>query len=153
MCLVLYLGLDAESPLIPPQDFSAIDSDDPSWPSKVVSFSVESLSADTQVVANHFTTKVVRYAGSFEGCGCGYNACHVHEWEDQVDALSDRVLWDADWDTGDVFLDMEPEAGRALKELADIDEDYYTDIPPDPLEEELGSAYATLRELAGVEPE
>lgn len=58
-----------------------IDPDDPSWPSKVVPFSVQELAGDDKAVAKHFDTKIVRYAGSFEGCGCGFNASYVPEWE------------------------------------------------------------------------
>ena len=81
MCLVLYLGTDSEVPLIPPQDFAKIDSDDPAWPLKVVPFSVEIMDEHAQPVSHHFSTRNVRYAGSFEGCGCGYNSCLVREWE------------------------------------------------------------------------
>lgn len=91
MCLVLYLGLDTASPLIAPQDFSGVDSEDPSWPSKVVPFSVETLTEDNQDVACHFSTKVVRYAGSYEGCGCGFNACCLPEWEESAES-DGRVL-------------------------------------------------------------
>ena len=85
MCLVLYIGLDKESSLIPPQDFSTVDSEDPTWPSKVVPFSVEEIVGDKTSVKKHFTTPIVRYAGSFEGCGCGYNACHINEWEEPTE--------------------------------------------------------------------
>ena len=91
MCLVLYIGLDGRPPLIAPQDFSGIDAEDASWPSQVVPFSVQEPTSDTHVVASKFDTKFVYYAGSFEGCGCGFNACHVNEWEDPVE-LSVRAL-------------------------------------------------------------
>src|SRR6478752_6768634 len=95
MCLVLYIGLNGESPLIAPQDFSAIDSEDPSWPLQVAPFSVEDFGYEALAVKKHFATKFVRYAGSFEGCGCGFNACHVNEWEEPVapdaKALAGRV--------------------------------------------------------------
>ena len=85
MCLVLYIGSDVSGPLLEPQDFTVIDSDDPSWPSKVVSFSVQELADDAQAVAKHFDTKFVRYAGSFEGCGCGFNAAYAPEWDDPAE--------------------------------------------------------------------
>jgi hypothetical protein len=46
---------------------------------------VEELPADRAAVAAHFATRVVRYAGSFEGCGCGYNSCFKHPWEPPTD--------------------------------------------------------------------
>jgi len=27
----------------------------------------------------------MRYAGSFEGCGCSYKACHINEWEEPAE--------------------------------------------------------------------
>ena len=81
MCLVLYIGSDANCPLLEPEDFSLIARDDPSWPSKVVAFSVQEIAGDEKAVVKNFDTKIVRYAGSFEGCGCGFNASYVPEWD------------------------------------------------------------------------
>ena len=85
MCLVLYIGSDAACPLLEPQDFSVVDYDDPSWPSKVIPFSVQEVVGDEKPVEKHFGTKIVRYAGSFEGCGCGFNASYVSEWEEPAE--------------------------------------------------------------------
>jgi len=85
MCLVLYIGSDVNGPLLEPQDFSVIDRDDHAWPSKVVPFSVTEITDDKILVAKHFDTKSVRYAGSFEGCGCGFNASYSPEWDDPVE--------------------------------------------------------------------
>ena len=85
MCLVLYLGSDAELQLVAGQDFSRIDYEDPSWPLRVIPFSVEELKGDAKIVAAHFFTKTVLYAGSFEGCGCGFNACHQNESEEALE--------------------------------------------------------------------
>ena len=82
---MLYLGSDADLPLIAPQDSSEIDYTDPLWPSKALAFSVQELAGDEKAVAVHFSTPLIRYAGSFEGCGCGFNACHRYEWEAPVE--------------------------------------------------------------------
>jgi hypothetical protein len=82
MFLVFYLGSDVSGPLMEPQDFTVIDRDDPFWPSKVVPFPVQELAGDEKAAAKHFDTKFVRYAGSFEGCGCGFNASYVPERDD-----------------------------------------------------------------------
>ena len=82
MCLVIYIGADNECPLIASQDFAGVDSDDPSWPLKVVPFSVEDVVRDERAVIPHFNTSHVYYAGSFEGCGCGFNACHINDWDE-----------------------------------------------------------------------
>ena len=82
MCLVLYIGSDVDCPLLEPQDFTSVDRDDDSWPTKVVPFSVQELAGDEKSAAKHFDTKIVRYAGSFEGCGCGFNASYAPEWDE-----------------------------------------------------------------------
>jgi hypothetical protein len=71
-----------ESPLRESQDFTIIDHNGPSWPSKVIQYSVENLTEDNKTVAQHFSTAYVKYAGSFEGCGCGFNASYNPEWDD-----------------------------------------------------------------------
>ena len=85
MCLVLYIGSDMDSPLIEPQDRSTVDYDDSAWPAKVTAFSVKELAGDEKAVVKHFNTKFVRYAGSFEGCGCGFNASYSPEWYEQAE--------------------------------------------------------------------
>jgi len=62
-----------------------IDHNDPAWPSKVIPFSVQEIAGDEKAVAKHFDTKFVRYAGSFEGCGCGFNASYAPEWDDPAE--------------------------------------------------------------------
>ncbi len=69
------------------------------------------------------------------------------EWEILIECLEAGVLWDADWDGGEMHLDADPETSRRLKELMRIDEDYYVDVPPDPSGKQLEEVLATLREL------
>lgn len=74
-----------DCPLRTPRDFSVIDQNDPTWPLRVVPFSVEEIGDDQKAVAKPFNTKFVRYAGSFEGCGCGFNASYAPEWYNRVE--------------------------------------------------------------------
>jgi hypothetical protein len=46
---------------------------------------VQEIAGDEKVVANHFDTEFVRYAGSFEGCGCGFNASYAPEWDEPAE--------------------------------------------------------------------
>jgi hypothetical protein len=64
-----------------------------------------------------------------------------------IGSLADGVLWDEDWKEAGVQLDADPAAGRAVKEVLGIDEDYYIAVPPDPTDEEMEGVWATLREL------
>ncbi len=44
-------------------------------------------------------------------------------------------------------MDVDPKAGRAVKEMLGIDEDYYVAVPPDPSAEEMERVWVTLRGL------
>ena len=68
----------------------------------------------------------------------------VEEWEFQVDGLSDRILWDADYESGPIFMDRPPDMTQWLKEMARIPDNYYTAIADDLTDEE---AAATIKEL------
>jgi len=48
---------------------------------------------------------------------------------------------------GDVYLDLPPEHAKKLKRMMGVTEDYYTAIPPDPSERELGEIRSRLRAL------
>ncbi len=72
----------------------------------------------------------------------------LDEWEVLVSSLAGEVLWDEDWRDSESLLDADPKAGRAVKELLGIDEDYYVAVPPDPPDEEMKGVWATLRGLA-----
>ena len=61
-----------------------------------------------------------------------------------VDSLATSVLWDEDWRDNENLLDVDPKAGRALKVLLGIDEDYYVAVPPDPTDVEVEGVWTTL---------
>jgi hypothetical protein len=74
----------------------------------------------------------------------------AEEWEFLIDDLANRILWDdGDYDAGDAFLDDDPAEARAMMELMGIARGYYTDIAPDPTEEQLEAIRRTLRSLCG----
>ena len=69
------------------------------------------------------------------------------EWERMVECLADAVLWDNDYQLGDVLLDEDPVEANAGKELFGIDEDYFTAIAPDPSDQEVELIIAELQDL------
>jgi hypothetical protein len=73
----------------------------------------------------------------------------VGEWGRQIDLLMDRILEDRDYLAGSLFLDSDPDLGRALKGQLGIPDDYYAAIPPDPLPGELEVARDHLRRICG----
>jgi len=59
MCMMIYIASDRPLPLI-------------EWHDESPAFHVRELSADEQVVRAHFRKAFIYYAGSHEGCGCGF---------------------------------------------------------------------------------
>jgi hypothetical protein len=71
------------------------------------------------------------------------------EWELLLEEVEARLFWDADWEMGDVFLDLPPEAARTDLVLHGIDPDYFTSVPDDPDDDGLAAARRVLAELTG----
>ena len=70
------------------------------------------------------------------------------QWSDLLEELRDRILWDdRDYLAGDVFLDLDPEAGDALKDQLGIDKDYYSAAPVDPTPAGLEEILPSLRRI------
>jgi hypothetical protein len=73
----------------------------------------------------------------------------LEDWNCLIDCLSDRVLWDTDYDMGGEFLDAAPQAGQAMMREMGIDPDYFLAVAPDPTEDQLDQIRRTLRQLTG----
>ena len=69
------------------------------------------------------------------------------EWSLLIEGLSDRILWDDDFNDADEYLDMPPEKGQYIKQFMGIADDYFRAVPPDPKESELPQIRATLADL------
>lgn len=71
----------------------------------------------------------------------------MDEWNLLMQVLSDRILWDDDFNDADRFLDAPPHQADTLRQMLSIDEDYYRAIPPDPTDAELPGIRAKLNQL------
>ena len=71
----------------------------------------------------------------------------LDEWETAFDVLTNRVLWDRDFEDGDLFLDAPPDHAEWLKDHASISDDYFTAIPHDPTDDDVERAIQRLHEL------
>jgi hypothetical protein len=60
----------------------------------------------------------------------------TREWFYALQSLSDRILWDQDYLTADVFMDLDPDGTRDVRQMTGIDREYVTTIAPDPRESE-----------------
>src|SRR5262249_44984149 len=78
----------------------------------------------------------------------------LEEWDCLIGCLADRILWDADFEMGEHFLDADPNQSRTLLEHCRIPEAYFLEIAPDPTAEQLEQIRSTLRGITGrPEPE
>jgi hypothetical protein len=71
----------------------------------------------------------------------------IDEWEIEVEELTDRILWDRDYENGHTFMDHPPEKTQWLKDMARIPNDYYTAIADDLTDEEAKAQIKELRKL------
>jgi hypothetical protein len=62
----------------------------------------------------------------------GSDSEDLDEWDVLIGCLADAVLWDEDWKDAEDHLDVDPKAGRAVRKLLGIDEDYYVAVSRDP---------------------
>jgi hypothetical protein len=69
------------------------------------------------------------------------------EWSLCMEVLEGYVLWDDDWRTGDLFMDVAPEIAQGPKAFLGIPNEYYTAIPPDPSDAELEESRDRIRKL------
>jgi hypothetical protein len=73
----------------------------------------------------------------------------LDEWEILIECLGDRILWDADWDMPELFLDTEPATSRARRKRLGIERNYFITPAPDPRDKEVPKLFANLHELLG----
>ena len=78
----------------------------------------------------------------------------IEEWDIEVEVLTDRILWDRDYEDGHTYMDHPPEKTEWLKYMARIPEDYYTAIADDLTDEEAQAQIKELKKLCDsiVEP-
>ena len=77
---------------------------------------------------------------------------NIKQWEPLIDALSDAILWDRDFELADQFLDEEPGLSRDRRVLLGISDDYFTGIAPDPRSHELNRIATQTRRIVRRKP-
>jgi hypothetical protein len=76
----------------------------------------------------------------------------MHQWEDLVDALTDAILWDRDFEMADRFLDVDPGVSRQRRRLMGISDDYFISVAPDPRPGEVLNLIARTRDIVRRKP-
>ncbi|MEL6895393.1 MAG: hypothetical protein AAFP90_04750, partial [Planctomycetota bacterium] len=68
-------------------------------------------------------------------------------WQFWIEAITDRVLWDRDYEMAAFFLDSPPDRAARHRGLMGIDEEYFSRIAPDPTPTEMGRIVTATREI------
>jgi len=69
------------------------------------------------------------------------------DWEFQIHYLATRILWDNDYDTGELLMDLPPEQSEAVKILMGIPDAYMQTLPDDLSDEEIQIALKDIRRI------
>jgi hypothetical protein len=88
MCLALYIASDRQLPLIKQPEYASDCVASPNWLAEAQRFHTATLELSQEAVRLHFSHPHVLYAGSCEGCGCGFNYGREYpEVEDDAEHL------------------------------------------------------------------
>jgi hypothetical protein len=71
------------------------------------------------------------------------------QWNDVIESLADRILWDRDYELGELFMDAPPSKSRLMKQSLGIDADYFAAAAPDAdVQDGIQATYQRLAALA-----
>ena len=60
----------------------------------------------------------------------------MEEWEIEVEELAGCILWDADYDDDQLYIDHPPEKSKWLKDMSGVSDNYFLAIADDLTEEQ-----------------
>ena len=69
------------------------------------------------------------------------------EWYTEIEGLSCLILWDADYEDEDLYIDKPPEETQRLKDFMRIRDDYFLEVPEDLKADEIKTKLAELKTL------
>ena len=69
------------------------------------------------------------------------------EWLIQIEELSYLILWDANYEDEDIYVDRPPEEAKILKDFMRIRNDYFIEVPEDLKPKELETKLTELKNL------
>jgi hypothetical protein len=73
MCMALYIASDKPLPLTKQPEYAKGCTSSPTWPREAPRFHTATLQPNQEAVRLHFSHPHILYAGSYEGCSCGFN--------------------------------------------------------------------------------
>ncbi len=68
-------------------------------------------------------------------------------WQLEIEEIEDGILWDNDFDTSNLFMDLPPEQSETLREQMGISEYYALTVPDDLDEGQMEATIAEIRKL------
>jgi len=71
----------------------------------------------------------------------------IEEWDLEVEVLTDRILWDRDYEDDRTYADHPPEMTKFLKYMVRIPDDYYTAIADDLTDDKAAAGIKELKKL------
>jgi hypothetical protein len=106
---------------------------------------------DEPEVGNSWRKMIVAARKEMEGEEICDPACEDQgEWDIEIQELSDCILWDADYESDDLYLDRPPEEARELRREMGVSEDYFAAVADDLTEEQTEAKVAELRSLCAA---
>ena len=89
MCKALYIASDRPLPVTEQPEYPKDCTLSPTWPREAQRFHTATLKPAEETVRLHFSHPHILYAGSYEGCGCGFNYGREYpEAEDDAEHLT-----------------------------------------------------------------
>lgn len=76
----------------------------------------------------------------------------LETWSDLIENLADQILWDRDYELAAAFMDDDPEIAAAEKKMFGIDQDYFTELTPDPREDQMQPVLFSIQKLVRSKP-
>lgn len=87
--MMLYMGSSKPLPIVRAWDVPKEVYSSPTWPREAQRFHTKALEQSEEIVRSHFSLPHIVYAGSYEGCGCGFSyGREFEESEDDLDHLT-----------------------------------------------------------------
>ncbi|WP_044302410.1 hypothetical protein, partial [Rhodopirellula sallentina] len=80
------------------------------------------------------------------------NSTEMSDWRYLIEILSDRVLWDRDFETSETMLDLDPTQASTTKAAMGIEDGYSMSLVPDPPFDEIPRLVSETRKIVRNKP-
>jgi len=103
---------------------------------------------DTPEIGTQWRELVVAARQEAGGSDIPESTCNdMEEWEIEVEELSGCILWDADYDDDQLYIDHPPEKSKWLKDMSGVSDNYFLAIADDLTEEQAKARITELQKL------